>query len=61
MTLAPVKAFGTMGTVSQGAQKKLAVLGLALLAGSIRMAWFIDCACQAICPGELLFQEAPRS
>lgn len=50
-----------MGTVSQGAQKELTVLGLALLAGSIRIAWFIDCACQAVCPGELLFEEAPRS
>ena len=61
MTLAPVKVFGTMGTVSQGAQEELTVLGLALLSGSIRVAWFIDCACQAVCPGELLFQEAPRS
>ena len=59
--MAPVKGFGTMGTVSQGAQKELTVLGLALLAGSIRIVWFIDCACQAVCPGELLFEEAPRS
>lgn len=36
--LAPVKVFGTTGTVNQGVQKELAVLRLALLAGSIRMA-----------------------
>lgn len=54
------KGLGTIGTVKQGVQKKLAALRLALFAGSIRMAWLIDCACQAISPGEFSFQEAPR-
>lgn len=36
MPLAPVKVFGTIGTVNQGVQKDLAVLRLALLAGSIQ-------------------------
>lgn len=60
MPLAPVKVFGTTGTVKQGVQKELAVLRLALLVGSIRMAWLIDCACQAICAGKFIFQEVPR-
>lgn len=60
MPLTLVKVSGTTGTVKQGVQKELAALRLALFAGSIRMAWLIDCACQEISPGEFIFQEAPR-
>jgi hypothetical protein len=43
MPLAPVKVLGTIETLKQSVQKELAVLRLALLAGSVGMAWLRDC------------------
>lgn len=61
MRLAPVKVSGTTGAVNQAVQKGLAALRLAPLTGSAGMARCIRVACQAICPGELISQEAPRT
>lgn len=61
MRLAPVKVSGTTGAVNQAVQKGPVMLRLAPLAGSAGMARCVEVACQAICPGELISQETPRT